>query len=127
MPCARDLFDDLAWYSEAFGHFEALVKDDHDDHVSKHGYALLCIARDPNSRLLDIAASVGITERGAHTLVSQLVEGGYLKKTKHGTRNRYEVQRDAPMLHPLVRHQTLGQLLDALGAEVTSPDSTETH
>jgi hypothetical protein len=92
--------------------------------VSKHGYALLCIARDPNSRLLDIAASVGITERGAYTLVSQLVEGGYVKKTKHGSRNSYEVVRDAPMRHPLVRHQTIGQLLDALGSEPISPDST---
>jgi hypothetical protein len=92
--------------------------------LSKHGYALLCIARDPDSRLLDIAASVGITERGAHALVTQLVEGGYLTKTKHGTRNRYQVQRDAPMQHPLVRHQTVGQLLDALGSEVTSPDKT---
>ena len=92
--------------------------------LSKHGYALLCIARDPNSRLIDIAASVGITERAAHALVSQLVEGGYLTKTKRGTRNQYEVQRDAPMRHPLVRHQTVGQLLDALGPEVTSPDST---
>ena len=92
--------------------------------VSKHGYALLCIARDPNSRLLDIAASVGITERGAYTLVSQLIEGGYVKKTKHGTRNSYEVVRDAPMRHPLVRHQTIGQLLDALGPHPGSPDST---
>jgi hypothetical protein len=92
--------------------------------VSKHGYALLCIARDPNSRLIDIAASVGITERGAHTLVSQLIEGGYVKKTKHGSRNSYEVVRDAAMRHPLVRHQTIGQLLDALGPDPTSPDST---
>jgi predicted transcriptional regulator len=92
--------------------------------VSKHGYALLCIDNDPNSRLIDIAASVGITERAAHTLVSQLVEGGYLKKTKQGPRNHYEVQRDAPMRHPLVRHQTIGQLLDALGAHPISPDST---
>jgi hypothetical protein len=92
--------------------------------LSKHGYALLCIANDPNSRLVDIAASVGITERGAHTLVSQLVEGGYLKKTKHGNRNRYQLQRDAPMRHPLVRHQTVGQLLDALGSNPASPDST---
>ena len=53
--------------------------------VSKHGYALLCIARDPDSRLIDIAASVGITERAAHTLVSQLVEAGYLEKTKNGS------------------------------------------
>jgi hypothetical protein len=92
--------------------------------VSKHGYALLCIARDPNSRLIDIAASVGITERAAHTLVSQLVEGGYLTKTKDGNRNSYEVQRDASMRHPLVRHQTIGQLLDALGSDPISPDST---
>jgi hypothetical protein len=41
-----------------------------------------------------------------------------------GNRNHYEVQRDAPMRHPLVRHQTLGQLLNALGSDVASPDST---
>ena len=91
--------------------------------LSSHGYALLYIAHDPDSRLRDIGDSVGITERAAHTLINQLVEGGYLKKAKRGNRNRYEVQRDAPMRHPLVRHQTLGQLLDALGSEIASPDS----
>lgn len=93
--------------------------------LSKHGYALLCISGDADSRLRDIADSVGITERAAHTLVSQLIEGGYLKKTRHGVRNRYEVQRDATVLHPLVRFQTLGELLDALGPDVeASPDSS---
>jgi predicted transcriptional regulator len=92
--------------------------------LSSHGYALLCIARNPDSRLRDIGDSVGITERAAHALVNQLVEGGYLKKERHGNRNRYEVQRNAPMRHPLIRHQTLGQFLDALGSDIASPDST---
>jgi predicted transcriptional regulator len=95
--------------------------------LSKHSYALLCIARDPDSRLRDVADTLGITERAAYSLVKQLVEGGYLKKTKRGSRNRYEVQREAPMRHPLVRHETIGHLLDAVGPDVESPRRRERH
>lgn len=35
----------------------------------------LCIADDPDARLRDIAASVGITERAAHRIVDEVVEG----------------------------------------------------
>jgi hypothetical protein len=39
---------------------------------------LLCIARDPGARLRDIAASVGITERSADAIVSDLAGAGYV-------------------------------------------------
>ena len=60
--------------------------------LTNHGRALLCIARDPDARLRDIAGSLAITERRAHDIVSDLTEAGYVLKTKDGRRNRYEVQ-----------------------------------
>jgi DNA-binding MarR family transcriptional regulator len=46
--------------------------------LSSHARVLLCIARDPGARLRDIAASVGITERSAHAIVSYLAGAGYI-------------------------------------------------
>jgi len=82
--------------------------------LSNHGYALLCIARDPNMRMRDIADSVGITERAAHRIVSDLVEDGYVKRERQGNRNRYEVQPDVPMRHPLVQDHSIGEILAVL-------------
>ena len=38
--------------------------------LSNHGRALLCIARDPEIRLRDIAADLGITERRVYDIVT---------------------------------------------------------
>jgi DNA-binding MarR family transcriptional regulator len=38
-----------------------------------HARALLYVAHDPGARLRDIAAMVGVTERSAHDIVSDLV------------------------------------------------------
>jgi hypothetical protein len=53
---------------------------------------LLLVARDPGVRLRDIAASLGITERSAFGIITDLVEAGYVVKEKDGRRNRYHVQ-----------------------------------
>lgn len=82
--------------------------------LSNHGYTLLCIARDPNMRMRDIADSVGITERAAHRIVSELVEGGYVNRARQGNRNHYEVQPDVPMRHPLVQEHSIGEILAVL-------------
>ena len=84
------------------------------DLLTNHAHVLLCVAHDPGVRLRDIAASVGITERSAHKIVSQLVDEGYVMREREGRRNRYEVNRDAPLRHPLVREQPVGELLDIL-------------
>ena len=46
--------------------------------LTYHALVLLCIARDPGVRLRDIAASVGITERSAFGIVSDLAVAGYI-------------------------------------------------
>jgi DNA-binding transcriptional regulator PaaX len=86
-----------------------------DDHswrfVTNHGHVLGCIAADPKSRLRDIAATVGITERAVGQIVSELEQAGYLSKTRVGRRNHYEVHGDLPLRHPLHRHHTIGELI----------------
>jgi DNA-binding MarR family transcriptional regulator len=84
------------------------------DLLTNHAHVLLCVAHDPGVRLRDIATSVGITERSAQKIVSELVDEGYVLRERQGRRNRYEVRREAPLRHELVREQPVGDLLDVL-------------
>jgi len=79
--------------------------------LTNHAHVLERVAGDPTARLRDIALSVGITERAAATIVNDLVEAGYLTKTRIGRRNEYQVHDELPLRHPLHRHHTVGELL----------------
>jgi DNA-binding IclR family transcriptional regulator len=81
--------------------------------LSNHGRALLCLAQDPDLRLRDLAARVGITERRAFDLVNDLTEAGYVIKEKDGRRNTYHVQEHLP-LPDGPNDRTLGDILAAL-------------
>lgn len=82
--------------------------------LTNHALVLLCIARDPGVRLRDIAASVGITERSAFGIVSDLAEAGYIVKEKGGRRNRYQVEASLPLPESADRHLAIGDLLALL-------------
>jgi DNA-binding IclR family transcriptional regulator len=92
--------------------------------LTNHGRALLCIAQDPEVRLRDIAASLGITERRAFGIVNDLTDAGYVIKDKDGRRNRYQIQKHLPLPDALEREQAIGQVLDLLtGRKVRSSKS----
>ena len=82
--------------------------------LSKHGRVLLCIAHDPGVRLRDIAASVGITERSAYGIVTDLAAAGYAVKQKDGRRNRYQIQARLPLPEPASQHPAIGEVLALL-------------
>ena len=82
--------------------------------LTNHAHVLLCVTRDPGIRLRDVADSVGITERAAQRIVADLVEAGYLERTREGRRNRYELNADLPLRHPLERDHQIGEVLDVL-------------
>jgi DNA-binding IclR family transcriptional regulator len=69
--------------------------------LTNHAWVLLCIAHDPGVRLRDIAAQVGVTERTAYDIVTDLTEAGYVVKQKDGRRNRYQIQARLPLRQPL--------------------------
>ena len=85
--------------------------------LTNHALVLLCIARDPDARLRDIAASVGITERSAFGIVSDLAAAGYIVKEKGGRRNRYLVETGLPVPESADRHIAIGDLLTLLGGQ----------
>jgi hypothetical protein len=82
--------------------------------LTNHARVLLCVAHDPGVRLRDIAETVGITERAAHSILSQLIEEDYVGREKEGRRNRYTVRHDLSLRHPLGQEQAVGELLDIL-------------
>lgn len=82
--------------------------------LTNHARALLCIAHDPGVRLRDIATQVGITERRAHDIVTDLADAGYVVKDKDGRRNRYSIQEHVPLGDSIDRQRTVGELLDLL-------------
>jgi DNA-binding MarR family transcriptional regulator len=84
--------------------------------VTNHTQVLLCISRDDEVRLRDIAERVGITERAAQRIVADLVEAGFVERKKLGRRNHYSIDRRAKMRHPAQVNQEIGDLLDLLGA-----------
>ena len=83
--------------------------------VTNHTQVLLCMARDPEIRLRDIADQVGITLGTAQRILADLVEAGYVTRDRHGRRNRYVINRDTPMLgHTAQDGHDIGALLDLL-------------
>jgi hypothetical protein len=88
--------------------------------LTNHGLALLCIAHDPDVRMRFIAADVGITERAAQRIVADLIEAGYVDRTRVGRRNRYTIKTDLPILLPASRDIDLNSLLNVLLPEDSS-------
>jgi Mn-dependent DtxR family transcriptional regulator len=82
--------------------------------LTNHGRVLLCIAHDPGVRLRDIATELGITERTAYGVVTDLTAAGYVVKKKDGRRNQYKVQGHLPVRDAVTRERTIGELLNAL-------------
>jgi hypothetical protein len=80
--------------------------------LTKHGRALLCIARDPGVRLRDIATDLEITERSAYAIVGDLAAAGYVVKEREGRRNRYVIQRDLPLPEGSDGDHSIGDVLD---------------
>lgn len=86
--------------------------------VTNHTQVLLCIVRDPDIRLRDIADEVGVTLGSAQRILADLIGAGYVRRQRHGRRNRYVVNREAPMLrHAAQEGHDIGGLLDLLRLE----------
>ena len=96
--------------------------------LTNHAQVLLCVAGDPAVRLRDIATSVGITERSAYGIISDLTEAGYVVKHKDGRRNKYQIQAHLPLPEAAIRERTVGELLNLLvGTETGLQETAESH
>jgi len=67
---------------------------------------------DPGVRLCDIATTLGMTERSAYCVVTELTVGGYVvkeKEEKDGRRNRYQIQAHLPLRGAINRERKIGE------------------
>jgi hypothetical protein len=88
---------------------------------SNYGHVLVCLSRNREARLRDVAAEVGITERAVQKIVRDLQNEGFLTVTKQGRCNRYRINRRKSLRHELESHCTVGKLLTL----VTRPGQQE--
>jgi len=91
--------------------------------LTNHAHVLLCVSRDPDVRLRDVASEVGITERAAQRIVADLVAAGYLERSRDGRRNRYRLHPEQPLRHPLEHDHAIGEVLGILGTHPGTPVS----
>ena len=85
--------------------------------LTNHTHVLLCLYRNPEITLREVAVLVGITERMVQKIVSELVEAAYLKVTKVGRRNTYQIKVDKKLRHPLESHRSIGDMLENLSSD----------
>lgn len=92
--------------------------------LTGHGHVLVAIAREPQARLRDISARVGLTERAVQLIVADLVAAGYLIRHRVGRRNHYTINPDSSFRHPDQDGHRVGPFLDLLATadEVTGKD-----
>jgi predicted ArsR family transcriptional regulator len=82
--------------------------------LTNHAHVLLCIATDSGARLRDVAQTVGITERAAQRIVTELVDDGYLERRRVGRRNTYRVNPGRPLRAPFHDDRRVEELIAAL-------------
>ena len=72
--------------------------------LTSHARVLLLVAHDPGVRLRDIAASLGITERSAFSIITDLVEAGYVIRRKTAAATATTSRRTSRCRNPPARN-----------------------
>ena len=85
--------------------------------LTNHGQLLLCIVEEPGLTLREIGERVGITERAAHRIVTELEASGYLSRKRNGRRNHYTIKSNLPLPDSVARERQIGELLEVLAKQ----------
>ena len=83
--------------------------------LSHHSHVLIALDRRPDSKIEDLATILGVTSRSVVNVLNDLVDGGYLTKTRVGRRNKYSINKDAKLRHATSGQKKVGDLISSLG------------
>lgn len=83
--------------------------------LGHHAHVLIALDANPDYRIEELAQILGVTTRSVVNVLSDLVAGGYLTKSRDGRRNHYEINRAAPLRHLTSADKTVGDLIEYLG------------
>jgi DNA-binding MarR family transcriptional regulator len=82
--------------------------------LTNHGHVLVCIAQNPEARLVEMARLVGISERAVHRIVHDLIDEGFVTSARVGRRSVYQLRLDRHLRHPLEAQHRLRDVFGAL-------------
>ncbi len=80
--------------------------------LSRHGHALIHLARNPRMRLVDLARDMDLTERSVRLLIGSLGRSEFLKIVKAGRNNSYQLDLDRPLPHPFEKEISLHKVIE---------------
>ena len=89
--------------------------------LTNHARLLILVARDPDSRVRDLAANAGITERAAQGILTDLEVAGFLDRRRVGRRTEYSIHPHASFRHPLESGHEVGELLALFATNHAAP------
>jgi DNA-binding MarR family transcriptional regulator len=78
--------------------------------LSNHALVLLHVAEHPRSTLREIAASVGVTDRAALSILRSIEEDGIIARRREGRQNVYSVDLEALLAHRSYGRFTISQI-----------------
>lgn len=84
--------------------------------LTNHAHVLICIAQNPQLTMRDLADTIGITERAVQRIVMELERDDYLVRFREGRTNRYALNADKPLRHPVERHCSISDLVAMVGS-----------
>lgn len=82
---------------------------------TNYTHVLICLHRQPEIRLREIAEKVGITERAVQRIVRELQLAGFVTIVREGRRNSYKVDGRRRLRHPLEGTCSIHDLLSMVG------------
>jgi predicted transcriptional regulator len=88
--------------------------------LTNHALALGLIAREPEITARKIAGDLQVTERSVRKIIADLLNAGYIIKTKRANRNVYSIDRQLKMRHPNQQDVLIGDFLNAVAARKTT-------
>jgi predicted transcriptional regulator len=83
--------------------------------LTNHALVLVYLAKHPRITALELATSIGITERAVRKIIADLETESYISKEKEGRRVRYSINAKLPFRHQTQRDKSIGKLLEILG------------
>ena len=83
--------------------------------LSHHAPVRIALVRQADAKIDELAAILGITSRSVVNVLNDLVDGGYLNKSKVGRRNVYVINREAKLRHATSGQKKVGDLIGSLG------------
>jgi DNA-binding MarR family transcriptional regulator len=83
--------------------------------LSHHAHVLIALAKNPDFTIDELARILGVTSRSVVNVLNDLVEEGYISKTKDGRNNHYDINREAPLRHETSQGKSVSDLLESLG------------